>query len=251
MRYGALILAALALAANGQPNSDQVEPDTADVASDSEFVGRYNGNSFETAMGMEIAADGTFRWGLSVGGLDLRAQGTWMQDGDRIFLTSDPKPVPAEFRWKGTEKNEDGPWVKVVRASNGKPFQYASLSAECKNGEQVFGQVYRDGWPSKERYANEELHEGEELPFAKCDEPETITFRLSSYNIKSETHSLRELGWKPGETAVFEFESNDLGVADFSGVTGYLEDGVIKLSGGEWPLELRKMPAPSEQTEEP
>ena len=31
-------------------------------------------------------------------------------------------------------------------------------------------------------------------------------------------------------------------VADFTGVTGMLEDGKLKLVGGEWPLELRKLP---------
>ncbi|MEM7666789.1 MAG: hypothetical protein AAF250_13110 [Pseudomonadota bacterium] len=241
MKRAVLLAAALMLGANADPSAQEVRA-TEDERSPSDFVGRYDGSSFETAMGMEIRADGTFGWGVSVGALDMRANGTWKQDGDRITFTSDPKPVPPEFGWSGLEPTEDGPWVRIVWASNGEPFQYASATITCKNGWQTIDQIRREGWPSTDPDAYDGWDDDEPRPLNACDEPETIAFQMSMYDIRSQTYSLGDLGWTPGKTARFEFHRNDLGVADFTGVTGYLEDGMIKLQGAEWPLEMRKLP---------
>ena len=112
-----LLAMAAALVANGEPEGDETES-----TAQSEFVGRYDGSSFETAMGTEVRADGTWGWGLSVGALDMRAEGVWRQEGDFIYLTSDPKPVAAEFSFSGLETSENDPWIRVVWAGNGKPF---------------------------------------------------------------------------------------------------------------------------------
>ncbi|GAA4048429.1 hypothetical protein [Parerythrobacter jejuensis] len=195
--------------------------------SPSEFVGAYNGNSFETAMGMLVEADGTFRWGLSVGGLDMRASGTWEERDGTLLLTSTPTPVAPEFAWSGLEQTPDGPLVRIVRASDGEPFQYASATLECSDGKRVGDQVMNEGWSPD--------------PGA-CPDPVAVRLRLSMYDIVSERYDLAALGWSPGMTARFEFRRNDLGVADFTGATGRLEDGMLKLEGARWPLEMRKMP---------
>lgn len=200
-----------------------------DPAETAEFAGRYSGNSFETAMGMVIREDGTFEWRLSVGSLDMRAAGTWSEENGRIVLVSDPIPVPPEFGWSGMETTPDGPLLRIVWAGDGRPFQYASVTATCSNGNIVYGQVYEEGWSP----------DGEE-----CDAVETVKLRESTYEVTSQTYDLTStFAPAEGETIRFEFHRNDLGVADFTGMSGALEDGVLKLSGGQWPLEMRKVVA--------
>ncbi len=202
----------------------------ADEAPATNFVGRYSGSSFETAMGMEIATDGTFGWGLSVGALDMRARGTWDQEGDVLILTSDPKPVSPKFNYIGIEEYTDAPMIEVVWASNANPFQYADVLLQCADGSRLLGNVPAEGWSPEP---------------GECDDPVSVVLEEGIYDIKSETYNLAEIGWKPGAKIRFEFERNDLGVADFTGMTGTLEDGVLKLFGGKWPLEMRKvMPRP-------
>ena len=229
MRRHAITLALVVFAVSAplqaeEPTETQEATDEADT---SEFVGRYNGNSFETAMGMIIREDGTFAWGVSVGALDMRAQGSWRQDGDVIILTSDPVPVEPEFGWSGYENVPGGPLIKVVWATNGEPFQYASVKLTCRNGAELYDQVYAEGWSP---------------PEGECDEPVTAVLTQSIHNVTSETYDIADR-FNPGEggTVRFEFRPNDMGVADFSGLIGHLEDGVLSLHGAEWPLELRKV----------
>ncbi len=230
------------LALSACVHAGEPSPSAAEPPAQSEFVGRYDGSSFETAMGMEIRADGTFGWGVSVGALDMRASGSWEQRGETIVFASDPRPIAPEFGVSGLEEVENAPWIKVVWASNGEPFQYASAIITCKNGEMIGDQVYAEGWPPPDRNTDGETPPERALPEAECDEPETVTLSLSMYDVHSERYVLRDLGWEPGMTVRFEFRRNDLGIADFTGVTGTLDNGILKLRGARWPLELRKLP---------
>ncbi|MDJ0644156.1 MAG: hypothetical protein QNJ15_15190 [Erythrobacter sp.] len=244
MRRAALALCALALIGNSDPESAEQE-------TSSEFVGRYDGSSFETAMGIVVREDGTWRWGVSVGALDMRAAGTWRQEGEAIHLTSDPKPIAPEFKFSGIETVEGEPLVRVVTGAEEEPFHHASAIVNCAEGWTLFlhvpsagltfGSIENAG-PPPEGVSEERQEE------ISCDRPESIVLSQDNYNVRSETFKLAELGWEPGQTLRFAFHPNDLGVADFTGVTGYLEDGKLKLVGAEWPLEFRKLPpTPTEQ----
>src|SRR5688572_8162035 len=56
----------------------------------SPFVGMYDGGRMEMAAGLELKADGRFRYGLSYGALDEGAEGSWTVEQDQVLLTSDP-----------------------------------------------------------------------------------------------------------------------------------------------------------------
>jgi len=188
----------------------------------------YDGGGFEMAMGMEIHADGTFGWGISVGALDLRAIGTWRQEGDFILFTSDPKPVAPEFNWIGHESVPDGPLVRVTWSTNGEEFQYASARLTCSNGSEIYGQILAEGWSP---------------PEGECDTPKTIQLFQEIHKVESQVYDLEEtFKVGPDETIRFEFQPNDMGVADFSGVSGTLKGNVMTLQGARWPMELRKLP---------
>ncbi len=205
-----------------------------------DFVGRYDGGSFETAMGMLINDDGTFHWGLSVGSLDMRARGTWDQEGEVIILTSAPKPVPPEFNWLGSETYPGAPMVKVVWASNAEPFQYATVLVDCADGARLIDQVPSEGWSP---------------PEGECPKPVSLRLEEGIYDVQSQVYDLSEFGWTPGSTITFTFKRNDLGVADFTGMIGVLEDNVLKFAPSPnsdprlGQLELRKI-APRPEPEQ-
>lgn len=201
-----------------------------------EFVGDYNGNSFETASGMRISKDGTFQWYISVGALDMRAKGTWVRRGDTIAFTPETKPVPPEFAYAGSKETPEGSFLSIVNAANGEPFDYASLIVLCANGIRVSDQARSGSWSPAEEDG--------------CDTPEKVQLRLSTYDVRSPFFDLTgPRKPKPGHTVLFEFRPNDIGIADFTGVTGsFDEDGVLVIRGPLGEQEFRKMEPRARQT---
>lgn len=197
----------------------------------SPFVGRYDGSSMESAMRMIVREDGTFQWGLSVGSLDLRAAGTWAQRGGRIVFASDPKPIAPEFIWDAVETTQDGPFLRIEWAESGEPFSFADVRSLCANGELVTMPVMDGAWS----------------PGDACDRPSKIELYLRSYQVVSGPFELvgtREV--TDGQTIVFKFHRNDLGVADFDGVTGRLEGEELKMESSLGAMTLRKLAPPSD-----
>lgn len=194
----------------------------------SEFVGDYDGNAFETASGMRISADGTFQWYVAVGALDMRASGTWDHEGETIIFTSDPKPVAPEFAWRGFARTPDAPFLSIVDSASGNPFDYASITVVCANGQRLSEQAQLGIWsPSEDD---------------DCDVPEKVQLTQSNYEVESRAFDLNgPLKPKPGQTLVFEFRANDLGVADFTGVSGRLDEGVLRIRGPLGSQDLRKI----------
>ena len=223
MRKAATILTTLALIGAAPAASQEHES----------AVGDYSGNAMETASGLRISADGTFQYYLSVGALDLRAAGTWERQGDLIRFTSDPKPVPAEFVWKGFRTTPDAPFLAIVTGAQGKPFDYASLTVVCANGAHISEQAQLGIWsPSEDD---------------ECDQPEKVKLRLGMYDIESRPFDLNgPLKPAAGQTIVFEFLPNDIGTADFSEVTGTLTEEGMTITGPLGEQSLRRIEMRSE-----
>ncbi len=193
-----------------------------------DFPGVYDGGGFETASTMRIREDGTFEWNLSVGALDLRARGSWRREGEEIVFTSDPKPVPPEFEWAGFDETSDQPFLRIFNAANGEPFEYASLIAVCSNGQRLSDQVELGIWSPS----------GED----ECDVPEKVQFRINMFDLKSRPFDLNgPLKPEPGQTIVFHFKPNDIGITDFTGVRGWFADGRLKITGPLGDQELRRI----------
>ena len=209
---GAVILSACAHTQADEPIAQ------ATATADSAFVGRYDGSSFETAMGLDIRPDGTFGWGLSVGSLDMRAAGTWRQDGEKITFTSVPKPVPPELAWAGMEPNPDGPMLQVFWGETGEPIQHSSTLTKCADGQTFLGRVGPQGSsPNPEQ----------------CPEPVSVRVLVPDYDVEWPIFDLAEQGWQPGMTIRFEFRPNDYNVLDFTGATATLEGETLTVA---WPF---------------
>jgi hypothetical protein len=62
-----------------------------------ELVGIYDGGQTEMAAGLQLAADGRFRYMLSYGAADEEAAGVWTVDADAVYLETQPAVVPPRF----------------------------------------------------------------------------------------------------------------------------------------------------------
>ena len=61
------------------------------------LAGMYETHQMEVAAGLELKADGKFRYGLSYGAVDEEGEGNWTSDGSTVTLTSNPMPKAPSF----------------------------------------------------------------------------------------------------------------------------------------------------------
>jgi hypothetical protein len=226
MKRVLLSIAALACLANNEAKNELGQPQQADI------VGTYNGSSFETYMGLQIAADGTYGWEMSVGGLDLRSRGVWNVRDGMVHFTTQPTPVPPEFRFVRIEAGDE-PAEQILQVNvtgpRGRPFTNADTLIECANGARIYDFVagsgaYRDGYSPDD-----------------CDTPVAVTVEQSNYNVVSPRYDLAALGWKPGQALHLEFVPNDIGVLDLTGMHGTFADGILAVDGPLGVMDFRKM----------
>jgi hypothetical protein len=97
------VLAALALAAAPAPAQASV-------------AGLYESRTMEVGGGLELGADGRFRYQLAYGALDESAEGDWTFDGKTVRLTSRPMPRLPAFELVSDEPAPKGElWLTVDR----------------------------------------------------------------------------------------------------------------------------------------
>jgi hypothetical protein len=121
--------------------SDIAVPATAQSAS---LVGIYDGHQMEIAAGLELRADGRFRYALSYGALDEEAAGKWIISGNRVLLTSDPLRAP-RFVLVSRGKGVDGLLQVNVEVPNGLSRQYFDALITKTNGETDRKQLAENG----------------------------------------------------------------------------------------------------------
>lgn len=73
----------------------------------------------EAASGLELTADGRFRYGLSYGALDEAGEGRWVRDGDRILLTTEPAWTPPAFEPVSAARSAEFPLRVQVTGPDG------------------------------------------------------------------------------------------------------------------------------------
>jgi hypothetical protein len=158
--------------------------------------GIYSGNQHELATGLELLPDGRFRYGLSYGALDERAEGRWEERTGRVLLTTAPAPKPPRF-----------PVVSDTPVPDGR--LYAALEdADALGGFSLTLLVRYEG---DQAFQYVEAGEDGLVPVSAGRTVAELVPALPIYDAVAETH-------RPapgGHRIVFRFEPNDLGVADF------------------------------------
>ena len=119
----------------------------------SPYSGRYRvAEGPDVAGGLELGADGRFRYFLSAGALDQHAEGSWTETGGDIRLTTNPKPVPPSFARGPDAKPGEGEDVPTlhVRLADGRDLAGIDFRLGLTTGAGMAGYTQAEGWSFEE-----------------------------------------------------------------------------------------------------
>jgi hypothetical protein len=183
---------------------------SAAIAQSPSLVGTYDGRQMEMAAGLELLADGRFRYALAYGALDEEAAGRWTLRGDRVLLTSDPVRAP---RFVVVSQGRGAPGVLRVDLDlpKGVSRQYFDAIIAKANGQTERKQLAEDGLS---------------LPFAAAEAPTTIRLLLQMFEVAS---GPVKLDANSGYSVRFRFEPNDVGKVSFQATPLKVVNGALLL----------------------
>lgn len=207
-RRGSAVIVGLLLALASPGHAQEAaEPASTSVA------GNYVASEREMVAGLRLGKDGRFQFGLTVGSLDQMAQGQWKADGNRVHLTSDPRPVPPSIKAGRVETTKpDQPFAIRLVGPSGDDVPGVELRIEFDTGEPVESYLPGSAWS---------------LPEEEKRIPRFITFSIPSHRID---FPRLPLDARPGTTAIFDLTPNDFGVADMTDAVVTVDDGTLTLT---------------------
>ena len=180
------------------------------MAQSTSLVGTYDGRQMEMAAGLELLANGRFRYALAYGALDEQAAGKWTLRGDSVLLTSDPV-TPPRFVLVSQARGAPGVLRVDLDVPRGVSRQYFNALITKANGQAERRQLAEDGL---------------QLPFAAAEAP--ITLRLSLQMFDAASGPVR-LDANSGYSVRFRFEPNDIGKVPFQATPLKLVNGELLL----------------------
>lgn len=183
----------------------------ADPAHSAALVGEYDGHQMEMAAGLELKADGRFRYALSYGALDEEAAGSWVADQRSVVLTSDPVTPP---RFSLVEQKM-GP-AKELRVTLDVPH---GMNAQYFDAVVIFA----DGHAVQRQLGEEDETV---IPIADGAVPARIMIVLSIFDLHGDWVTIDPA---KGRRLHFRFEANDLGKVDFRGTALKIEGSDLLL----------------------
>lgn len=182
------------------------------------LVGQYRlAEGPDVAGGLEITADHRFRYGMSAGALDEQSSGRWVEDGTKVCLYTEPRPVPPAFTLGPRSAAGRGSPTLLVKWPNGRGVALVDFVIGFDRGEPLTGYTQDYGWT---------------MPRADRRAPRWIELAVPMYGLKSPRLALD--GRSRGTINVV-LTPNDLGVVDFQGECLEARDSafVLKRGGGE------------------
>ncbi len=164
---------------------------------------------------LEIGADYRFRYALAAGALDEQAAGRWVQQGAKVCLFTEPRPVPPVFTLA----------PRPAPNKNAPTEEAATLLVKWPNGRGVALVDFRIGFDSGEPLDGYTQDYGWTMPQDDSRVPRWIELAVPMHGLKSPRLALD--GHERGTINVV-LTPNDLGIVDFQGAcleaqgTGYV-----------------------------
>jgi len=180
------------------------------MAQSTSLVGTYDGRQMEMAAGLELQANGRFRFALAYGALDEQAAGKWSLHGDRVLLTSDPV-TPPRFVLVSQSRGAPGVLRVDLDVPKGVSRQYFNALIAKANGQTERRQLAEDGLL---------------LPFAAAEAPITLRLSLQMFEVAS---APVRLDANSGYSVRFRFEPNDIGKVPFQAAPLTVVNGALLL----------------------
>ena len=184
-------------------------------------AGVYDGSQTEMAAGLELSADGRYRYGLSYGAVDEISQGSWDGAEGGIVLNSDPS-TPPQFELLDIEESSRSADTLILGLdSAGLPLPLFSALVE-----------YGDGTASVFDFTEQGL----EIPIS--EEAVSVSLLLPIYEIRGEPTTVSS---PAGSALRFVFLPNDLGFKAFDNAFLPEKDGAFLLERYGRTISFRKI----------
>lgn len=159
----------------------------------------------EAAGGLELRADGSFRYALTYGALDEQAEGRWRQEGTRVLLTTVPTPRPPAFTRSAAEPGVAASFELLLENPAGQPIENIEVLVMLADGTEHRAQSRRD-WL--------------QAPLDAAHQPVSVRFRIPVFDVESPALPLEIDRYHRYR---FRLDPGDLGVRNFQ----------------DWPLEVK------------
>lgn len=218
--HGWLGLAVATLAIIPPGHAQDAAPANAPVATP--VAGEYVHSEMELVAAIRLNTDGSFQYGLTVGALDESAQGRWKAVGDRIELTSEPRPVPPTITAGPVEAARGKPFALRVLTPAGHDMPGVDLRIEFDTGAPL--ESYMAGGPWS-------------LPTEERRVPRFVTFSMPAYRLKSAPLPLEA---RTGRIATFVLTPNDFGVLDLTGAHAEIAGDMLTLHRPEGVMAFKR-----------
>ncbi|MDB5692064.1 MAG: hypothetical protein JWO81_1127 [Alphaproteobacteria bacterium] len=162
-------------------------------------VGRYRlHDGPDVASELELRADGRFGYALAAGSLDEAATGRWRRIGNRVLLTTVPKPVPPVFSPGKAGRTTEAPLTLHVTWPNGRGIPGVDFRVEFESGDPFADYINND--------------EGWSLAAAETRKPVAVTLALPGYGLVSPRFAIDPA---KANDLTFVLTPHDMGRVDF------------------------------------
>lgn len=171
-----------------------------------------------------IKPDGHFSYGLIAGALDEQAEGRWRREGDVLFLTTEPKPVPAAFSAGEAARTDAAPLTIRVVWPNGRGVAGTDLRVGFAEGDPVDDYTQEDGWalsPEERR------------------KPSWVELSLHMFGLPPTRFPIDV---ERANALTFLLTPNDLGTFDFQDMPADFEPGRLVLRRGQSRMVYLRVP---------
>ncbi len=172
----------------------------------------------DAASELILRADGRFEYALAYGALDEEAAGRWRRVGDKIFLTTLPKPVPPAFSPGKTARTAEAPLALHVTWPDGRGIPGVDFRIEFDSGAPLQDYINND--------------EGWSLPAEEKRKPVAVTLAEPIYQLVSPRFPIDT---SKANDLTFILTPHDMGHVDFEGLPLDIAPGklVMHRGGGE------------------
>ncbi len=196
---------------------------SADPAHPAALVGEYDGHQMEMAAGLELKADGRFRYALSYGAIDEEATGSWVADHGSVVLTSGHVTPPR---------------IVMVDQKAG-PAKDLRVTLDVPQGvnPQLFDAVitFANGHTDQQQLRDDETV----IPFADGLAPTRIMLVFAMFELHGDWIAIDPA---KGNRLHFRFEPNDIGKVDFHGTALKREGGDLLLDRYGRTIRFHRVP---------
>ncbi|MFL6844624.1 MAG: hypothetical protein ACJ8ER_07060 [Allosphingosinicella sp.] len=188
-------------------------------------VGRYRlTGEQDAASELIIRKDGHFAYALAYGALDEQAEGRWRREGGRIYLTTEPKPVPAAFAAGEATRTDETPLrLRVVWDGTDRGVATVDLRVGFTDGGTVEDYTQEDGWS---------------LDPAETRKPAWVELWLGMFGLPPTRFPVDPARWN---SLTFRLIPHDLGTYDFEDMQLDIAPGRLVMHRGEALLVYQRL----------